>query len=73
MSDALKKQIGGDHYKKLAIQPIEYSMKNKLDPLQHMVIKYVTRFRDKNGVEDLEKAIHAIDLLIEFGADKNEK
>jgi hypothetical protein len=73
VSVALKKQIGGDHYKKLAIQPIEYSMKNKLDPLQHMVIKYVTRFRDKNGVEDLEKAKHAIDLLIEFEAIKNEK
>ena len=59
-------QIGGDHYTKLAIQPMQYSMANKLDPLQHTVIKYVTRFRDKNGIEDIEKAKHCIDMLIEF-------
>lgn len=59
-------QVGGDHYKKLAIQPMEYSMANKLDPLQHTAIKYVTRFRDKNGIEDLRKAIHCIEMLIEW-------
>ena len=59
-------QIGGDHYTKLAIQPMQYSMKNKLDPLQHTIIKYVTRFRDKAGIEDLEKAKHCIDMLIEY-------
>lgn len=59
-------QEGGNHYKKLPIQPFEYSMKNKLDPIQHTVIKYVTRFRDKNGVEDLRKAIHCIELLIQY-------
>ena len=59
-------QIGGDHYTKLAIQPMQYSMENGLDALQHTVIKYVTRFRDKNGIEDLEKAKHCIDMLIEF-------
>lgn len=63
---ALDIQIGGDHYKKLAIQPMEYSMANKLDACQHTAIKYVTRFRDKGGVADLEKAKHVIDLLIEF-------
>lgn len=63
---ALDVQIGGDHYKKMAIQPMEYSMANKLDPCQHTIIKYVTRFRDKGGVVDLEKAKHVIDLLIEF-------
>ena len=62
----LTTQIGGDHYTKLAIQPMQYSMANKLDPLQHTIIKYVTRFRDKNGIEDLEKAKHCIDMLIEF-------
>lgn len=62
----LETQIGGDHYTKLAIQPMQYSMENGLDPLQHTVIKYVTRFRDKNGIEDLEKAKHCIDMLIEF-------
>ena len=62
----LETQIGGDHYTKLAIQPMQYSMKNKLDPLQHTIIKYVTRFRDKAGIEDLEKAKHCIDMLIEY-------
>lgn len=59
-------QVGGSHWTKLKIQPFEYTMSNSLDPLQHSIIKYVTRFRDKNGVEDLEKAKHCIDLLIEF-------
>lgn len=63
-------QIGGDHYIKLAIRPMQYSMKNGLDPLQHTIIKYVTRFRDKAGIEDLEKAKHCIDMLIEFERDK---
>lgn len=64
-------QIGGDHYKKLAIQPMRYSMENRLDALQHTVIKYVTRFRDKNGIEDLEKAKHCVDMLIEFERNKS--
>lgn len=59
-------QVAGDHYKKLAIQPMRYSMENNLDALQHTVIKYVTRFRDKGGVQDLEKAKHCIDMLIQF-------
>lgn len=63
---ALDVQVGGDHYKKLKIQPMEYSMANGLDACQHTVVKYVTRFRDKGGIADLEKAKHTIDLLIEF-------
>ena len=63
-------QVGGNHYTKLAIQPMRYSMENGLDALQHTVIKYVTRFRDKNGIEDLEKAKHCIDMLIEFERNK---
>lgn len=63
---ALETQVGGDHYTKLAIQPMQYSMANGLDACQHTVIKYVTRFRDKNGIEDLKKAKHVIDMLIEF-------
>lgn len=57
-------QIGGNHYSKLAIQPMEYSLANGLDAGQHTVIKYVTRFKDKGGIEDLHKAKHTIDLLI---------
>ena len=69
---ALKQQVGGDHYSKLAIQPVEYINANNLTYLQGNVIKYVTRYKDKNGVEDLQKAKHYIDLLIEL-EDKNEK
>jgi hypothetical protein len=63
---ALEKQIDGNHYTKLKIQPMEYSMANGLDACQHTIIKYVTRFRDKNGLVDLEKARHTIDMLIAF-------
>lgn len=63
---ALDTQVGGDHYKKMAIQPMAYSMKNKLDACQHTIIKYVTRFREKGGIQDLEKAKHVIDMLIQF-------
>lgn len=65
MSNAFDTQIGGDHYKKLKIQPMEYSLANGLDAAQHTVVKYVTRFRDKGGIVDLEKAKHVIDMLIE--------
>lgn len=63
---ALDTQIGGSHYKDMPIQPMEFSMANGLDACQHTVIKYVTRFREKGGVQDLEKAKHVIDMLIEF-------
>jgi len=59
-------QEGGDHYKNMPIQPMEYSMANGLDPLQHTAIKYISRFRGKGGVVDLQKAIHCIQMLIEY-------
>jgi len=62
---AFDKQEGGDHYKKLAIGPTEYSLANGLDAGQSEIIKYVTRFKDKNGLQDLKKARHTIDLLID--------
>lgn len=62
--EVLNYQEGGTHYKKYAIQPIEYIHANKLDFFQGSVVKYITRFRDKNGLEDLKKAKHFIDLLI---------
>lgn len=61
-----KTQVGGNHYTKLAIQPMRYSMDNKLDACQHTIIKYVTRFRDKGGIQDLLKAQHVLDMLIEY-------
>ena len=62
---SLKKQVGGDHYKKLKIQPIEYALANDLGICEHAVVKYVSRWKDKNGVEDLRKAIHYIEMLIQ--------
>lgn len=64
--DALGRQEGGNHYKDLAIQPAEYCHKNKLDGLSGAVIKYMTRWPKKNGKEDLLKARHTIDLLIQL-------
>lgn len=65
-TSAFTTQVGGDHYTRLAIQPMEYSFKNKLDPAQHTAIKYITRFRDKGGKRDLEAAKHVLDMLIEL-------
>jgi len=66
MTKASERQVGGNHYTKLKIQPLFYSMENGLDPMQHTAIKYITRFRDKGGIRDLEAAIHTIELLIEY-------
>ena len=66
LNEALNHQEGGSHYTKLKIQPMEYSMANGLDACQHTVVKYVTRFRDKGGIQDLRKAIHTLEMLIEF-------
>ena len=57
-------QIGGKHYGNMAIEPVEFAMKNGLDFCQASIIKYVCRFREKNGIEDLKKAKHYIDILI---------
>ena len=63
---ALDKQVGGNHYKNYAIQPIEYCQKNELNYCESNIIKYVTRHKHKNGKADLLKAIHNIELLIEL-------
>lgn len=60
----LDKQVGGDHYKDLTIQPVEYIHANNISFIEGSVIKYVTRWRNKNGIADLEKAKHFIELLI---------
>jgi len=64
MGNVYKQQTGGSHYQNLKITPIEYAMENKLDACQFSVVKYITRFRDKNGLEDLMKAKDFIDMLI---------
>jgi hypothetical protein len=59
-------QIGGTHYTKLAIQPFEYANANNMGPCEFTALGYITRWKDKGGVEDLKKAIHAIQWLIEW-------
>lgn len=63
---ALNEQVAGGHYKQLKIQPVEYIHANKIGYMEGNVIKYVTRWRDKGGIADLEKAKHYIELLIEL-------
>ena len=69
---AKDKQVGGDHYKNLKIQPVEYIMANNLNYCEGNVIKYVTRYKQKGGIIDLEKAKHYIDLLIQEVQDGTE-
>lgn len=66
---ATDKQIGGNHYKGFAIQPIVFATLNNLNPCQYSVLKYVCRYKGKNGKQDLEKALHFIDLFSEFQKD----
>lgn len=63
---SLTKQVAGTHYKDLHIQPVEYIYANAIGYFEGNVIKYVSRWRAKNGIADLEKAKHYIELLIEM-------
>jgi hypothetical protein len=67
---ALHRQEGGDHYKDMPIQPVEFIHANAIGYFEGNVIKYVARWRKKNGVADLEKARHYIDLLIQLESKK---
>ncbi len=62
---ALDKQIAGTHYKSMAIQPVEFITKNSIGFLEGNIIKYVCRHHAKNGVDDIKKAIHYCELLLE--------
>lgn len=63
-TDPLTTQVGGNHYKEMKIQPIEYALANNLPFVEANVVKYVSRWRKKGGVADLKKARHMLDLLI---------
>ena len=63
-----KTQIGGTHYSKHKIQPWDYVAANDLGYFEGSIIKYITRWRDKGGVEDLKKARHFLDKLIEVSS-----
>lgn len=65
-SSALDVQIGGSHYKGMKIQPAEFIHANGIGYFEGAVIKYVSRWRAKNGIEDLKKAQHYIALLVEL-------
>jgi hypothetical protein len=58
-------QVGGSHYKSKAIQPWDYIASNQLGYLEGNVVKYVSRWKDKGGLEDLKKAQHYLTKLIE--------
>ena len=64
--NAWGKQVGGDHYKQYAIQPAQFALANGLDYAQSNAIKYIVRHKDKNGVQDLDKAVHYIELLKQY-------
>lgn len=59
-------QVGGDHYRKYNIQPIEYVLANSMGYLPGCALKYITRYKDKGGAEDIRKAIHYLKLILEF-------
>ena len=62
---AMDRQVSGSHYKTMMIQPLEYALANDLGICEHAVVKYISRWRDKGGVDDLRKAAHYIEILIE--------
>ena len=66
MESHKKIQIGGSHYKNMCIQPVEYIYLNGISFIEGCVIKYVTRWKEKGGIEDIKKARHFLDILIEL-------
>jgi hypothetical protein len=62
----LNEQVGGGHYKDFVIQPVEFIHANRLGFMEGCIVKYVCRHGAKNGRQDLEKARHFIDMLIEL-------
>lgn len=65
MSEANKTQVGGDHYRKQSIQHWDYVLANDIPYMEAQIIKYVSRHRNKNGIQDLQKAQHFLEKLLE--------
>jgi hypothetical protein len=63
---ALDVQVGGGHYKDMKIQPVEFITANNLGFLEGCIVKRICRWKDKDGLKDLEKIKHEVDLLIEL-------
>jgi hypothetical protein len=66
-------QVGGSHYKDHAIQPWDYIVANNLGYLEGNVVKYITRWRQKGGVDDLRKVVHYAEKLIEVATKEEMK
>jgi len=73
MPSSLKQQVGGDHYKTLAIQPIVYCQKNNLNAIESNIVKYVTRHKQKGQREDILKVIHYAEMLLEIEYDSQDE
>ena len=65
-ANPLDVQVGGGHYKDLKIQPIEYIHANNLGYCEANVVKYISRWKSKGGLQDLQKIKHYVDLLIKL-------
>jgi hypothetical protein len=66
MSNPLSTQVGGSHYKSFTIQPVEFAMRNGYDACIFSAVKYISRHHLKNGIEDLNKARHFLDMRFEI-------
>ena len=73
MSELNKKQVGGQHYKGVDIEHWDWVHSNNLDYFQGQITKYVIRWKDKNGLEDLEKAKHFLEKYIELEQPKDDR
>ena len=69
---AATEQVGGDHYRSKAIQPIDYILGNELGFAEGNVVKYITRHQDKNGAEDIRKVIHYCQFILEHQYNEEE-
>lgn len=69
---ALEKQVGGTHYKDMPIQHAEFCQRNRIPWCEAAAIKYICRHKKKNGRQDIEKAIHYLELLLELEYPRNE-
>ena len=63
---ALNKQVGGDHYKRMAMQPMVFAVKYDLNAIDTKILKYASRHKFKNGVEDIDKVSHTCELAYEL-------
>lgn len=70
MLTQFKRQVGGNHYKEMKIQVAEFWLANQIPAMEGAIIKYLCRWRSKNGIEDLKKAEHLLQMLIEYESKK---